>query len=118
MASARKLGLYTFISTMIQSVIVVFIQDTFLKCYNVTTQLHYQTVVVDRVSECSLVCLGNVQCAGFDICVANNYDHRQLCRLRNASEVAGCLIQHPRENKTNRHGCNSYRRVCMKDMTC
>jgi hypothetical protein len=118
MASARKIGLCTFISTLIQSVFLVFIQDTFMKCYYVAIQPYYQTLVVDSASKCSLVCLGNGQCAGFDFCITNSYDNEQLCQLRNESSVASCIVQHPREKKTDRHGCTSYRRVCIYSMSC
>jgi hypothetical protein len=115
MVWGRKLSICTFISVLIQSVLVIFIEDTFLKCYNVAVQPYYHILVLDRAAKCALACLRDGQCAGVDICRAdfNNDDH--TCRLRNETSVAGCILQYLNEefNATVYDDCDSYRRVCI-----
>jgi hypothetical protein len=105
MLLTQKFRIFALISALIDSVLLVFIQDTFLKCYDVTVQPHYQTVGFDWHSECALVCLSDNHCAGFDKCNRNG----QICRLRNESSVASCSVKYRPGNNTD--GCDSYRRV-------
>jgi hypothetical protein len=118
MALARQIGLFTLISTVIQSVLLAMIQDMFYVCYNASIQSHYQTFVLESTSQCSLVCLGHDQCAGFEICRPDVLNTDHICRLRNVSAVTNCTIQSQFENTLDGDVCVFYRRVSIHVHTC
>jgi hypothetical protein len=87
MVFISKISLRTFIAVLIQSVLVAFVQDTFRRCYDATIQPYYQTMDVNRETACARACLGNAQCAGFDICSTDPGSNAQaaivICILGN-----------------------------------
>jgi hypothetical protein len=101
------------LSSLIQSVITIFIQDKFTKCYNThaNSALYYRELMTASTAMCALDCLPDAACAGFDICpIGDNPKHGNnlICRLRDSSDIETCVAH---DNYGLEPRCGSFLRV-------
>jgi hypothetical protein len=111
----RNVGnLAVLLFALIQSIALVYVEDTFVLCYFdlIEPPPEYEEFDLDSETKtkCAIVCLGDRQCFGFDVC-ENTYSSGHICRLRNESSVANCTVE-PGPDVTPKHDdCAFYRRV-------
>jgi hypothetical protein len=103
----------------INLVISIFIQDTFIRCFyskHSNNQLHYREMRTQTRSWCSIVCLPDGICTGFDFCPFGagnrNTDGEHTCKLKNSTQTESCEAQ----DQYGISHCESYRRVSKRSV--
>jgi hypothetical protein len=113
MKFGRQFGRFAvLIFALIQSIALVYIEDTFVRCYfDLLEPLPgFETFALDSETKCALACLRARQCAGFDICEdIDNSGH--ICRVRNETSVANCTVEYGQEDNPEHGDCEVYLRV-------